>query len=1115
MAGSGFPIGPGTGSRGPACGDESNRRSILRPSAPSPSLSRDPLSTPDSLPPPSNQGQPVIHPGPGGSAGPLPEPASLWGARLESLVCRAGETLEGVPWEAIDREAGSWVDPMFSGPGALGNLPGLGDRYRDLTQLGEGATARVFRAMDTLLQRPVALKVLKNEAGSTLAEARAQAQVEHPNVCRIYEVGRGYLIMQLVEGPTLAGLAPGLDLRERVRILRDIALGIHAAHCRGLVHLDLKLGNVLMQRAEDGTLAPIVTDFGMVLGGASRAGACPMGTPPFTSPEQLAGDPAKLDRRADVYALGVMLYVLAARAIPFQAENLHDLLEAMAHAAPVPLRQRDPGLPVDLARIVHRCLEKDPGARYPTAKELADDLERYLTLYPVQAMGAARFYRLGKWAQRNRKAAWVGTLGLIAILAMAGFMIRNDRFNAEQANWDNHFQKQVEDLRSGLDHLYRQPAHDIGPERRQLAGRIQALRDEVARGGAPAQGPGHLALGQALRLLDPQDPEAVYQFQAAWDQGLRTEAARAWLVVARVHDFYQAAFRRGQNPEPFLKRLALARERYLKPARNLLEGRGGSDQARLAHLTEMTEALLQEPLDEDRMIQLARTFRARFPDDLDAMLEEAGALEAKADTLSQHLARDSRSWPPQGTTEVEGLRDASRRLRLEAHRLAPSNPMIYADLAQGCRSELLHPTSLTANAETVLDQERSWLEQGLRVAPEEPRLAGQYFTLLTNEALRVRLQQGRGPGPLPEELLKVLERALDRADGSILTQALAGVQGYLATCGSYGFLANIQAANVYRQLDRAPVRRGNGAAYRSALWNWCLEASRYRVEAGLEPWSVPLQEKTPATAVGGAPEWVLPFRSALNQARYLLDRGDDPSGPLGEAAGLLPTGDRSETNTLSLLEIQMLLLRASWDGRDASWKALEAALAKGERPLTEANFLRPQIEAKLALARSGHDPDGALLREVRRLLESGAVRRQWPGSAVHQKMAELCLLEARRERTPDRSLQEGLREASAALVYPVPWGAGDARYLPEPRQAFPPQKGRACLLQGEIYLALAEAERGRGTGVQKAHQALASFRRALTFNPNLEGSLAPLRARAQSFPDPPPMLKPDRSVHRP
>ena len=276
-------------------------------------------------------------------------------------------------------------------PGAA-TVDGLA-RYALGPRLASTEAGALYAAHDHRLRRDVVIQLLEpGPAGATerlRAQAQVQARIDHPNVGRILEVGeadgRPYLVMHLAEVEPLARAALAMSLEEKVRVLRDVALAVHAAHEVGCAHGALGGGSVLIERGEDGAPAPRVFGFG-------------------------AAASAPVERRTDVHALGGLLYQLGAGRAPSTSER-----------ALVPLRRVSPGVPRDLDRVAMRCLRAAPEDRYPTALEVARELDRYLDGEPVLARGAGALGQVGGWLRRRRAlvvvAAVAGVVALVAGLA--------------------------------------------------------------------------------------------------------------------------------------------------------------------------------------------------------------------------------------------------------------------------------------------------------------------------------------------------------------------------------------------------------------------------------------------------------------------------------------------------------------------------------------------------------------------------------------------------------------------------------------------------------------------------------------------------------------------------
>jgi len=326
----------------------------------------------------------------------------------------------------------------------LSAQPLLAGRYQVSGELGSGGMAHVYEALDLQLQRPVAVKVLREDLIGDpgfrtrfLQEARAAANLAHPNIVTVYDSGidqdRFFFVMERVAGTDLKTLLRRrgrLPVDEAVQIMIQIAAGVGYAHRAGLVHCDLKPQNILV--APDGRAK--ITDFGIARAlstiDPNESSEYVWGSPQYFAPEQAAG--AAPSPASDVYALGVILYEMVTGRLPFHAEDAQHLAELHVTADPPPPSRLNPEVSPVLQQIILKVLAKEPAARYRTADQLA----RVLTTFALSAPAASTVPALPAVPQTDPDAYtsplpragpegidWVAVvLGLIAFVAVGGLI---------------------------------------------------------------------------------------------------------------------------------------------------------------------------------------------------------------------------------------------------------------------------------------------------------------------------------------------------------------------------------------------------------------------------------------------------------------------------------------------------------------------------------------------------------------------------------------------------------------------------------------------------------------------------------------------------------------------
>lgn len=354
--------------------------------------------------------------------------------------------------------------------------------YEILGELGRGGMGVVYQARQLGLQRTVALKMILNgaQAGPKhlarfRAEAAALARLQHPNIVQIYDVGeaagRPYFVLEFVAGGSLAQHLHGKPqpVQPAARLVETLARAVHAAHANGVIHRDLKPGNILLQKMEDkkeqerqeqptlqadGDTAvfstdfrlatndhcllstpyfPKITDFGLAKRADGDAETAEprgptvtgeiLGTPSYMAPEQAMSPRQPVGPAADVYALGAILYELLTGRPPFTGETPLDTVLQVLHDEPVSVTSLQPKVPRDLENICLKCLRKEPGKRYVNALALAEDLRRFQKGDPVTARRAGLRERLGRWCRRHPARAVAGVLGVVALGAIVGLAV--------------------------------------------------------------------------------------------------------------------------------------------------------------------------------------------------------------------------------------------------------------------------------------------------------------------------------------------------------------------------------------------------------------------------------------------------------------------------------------------------------------------------------------------------------------------------------------------------------------------------------------------------------------------------------------------------------------------
>jgi tetratricopeptide (TPR) repeat protein len=400
--------------------------------------------------------------------------------------------------------------------------------YEILGELGRGGMGVVYKARHIRLNRLVALKMIlagphagPDELARFRREAEAAASMQHPNIVQIHEVGevdgRPYLSLEFIEGGSLAAVLDGTPqpARPTARLIETLARAMHAAHLRGIVHRDLKPANILLQRSETRSqgseapadspsqsdlsllapdLCPKITDFGLAkrvegdATGPTRSGAI-LGTPSYMAPEQAAGNGRGTGPATDVYALGAILYELLTGRPPFKATTPLDTVLQVLAEDPIAPSRLQPKLSRDLETICLKCLQKDTRRRYADARDLAEDLHRFLANEPILARRVSWLERAAKWARRRPAIAALVAVSVAAavVLVIVGLVYQmrlqssnqkletaRDKATHEQDRAQAHLGKALEVVDRMLTHVWDEP---LGNSPAVLNLRRQLLRE--------------------------------------------------------------------------------------------------------------------------------------------------------------------------------------------------------------------------------------------------------------------------------------------------------------------------------------------------------------------------------------------------------------------------------------------------------------------------------------------------------------------------------------------------------------------------------------------------------------------------------------------------------------
>ncbi len=1040
-----------------------------------------------------------------------------------------------------------------SSPGTAAAFPVLDwDRYEFISLLGQGGMGAVYKARDRRIGRLVALKFIRGGderlTQRFMQEARAQARIEHSGICKVLEVGevegKAYIAMQFVDGASLMDAKDKLTLLDKVAIIKEAADALHAAHELGIIHRDIKPANIMIERRIDGNFHPVVMDFGLARdtnesSGMTESGTV-MGTAAFMSPEQARGQVKKLDRRSDVYSLGATLFDILAGRPPFITDSMAETLLKVMFDDPPPLREFVPEAPEALEIIVGKSLNKEPEQRYATAKELAEDLERFLGNRGIAGKRLSLWYRLRYRAARNKPLVVLGAALLSCLVALIGYGIRTritalqkERQARQQAEIAQRLGQEITNMDWLLRSARQMPLHDLGREKAIMRKRMAQLQAELAEYGEVSRGLGHYALGRGHMALH-EYPQALGQLETAIRSGnQRAEVHYALgFVLGKHYERAMGEARLAGGGEWAKKQLKELAPKYLTPA--------------IASLSQARALKLDAPAYLEGLI-------AYYKGEYDAALQHAAAALEAAPWLfeASQLIGDVHLQRGLLAMDAAKFEPAEKELRAavagyeEATRLGQSDAEAYEALAealakltelslmkQNCDKKIYAEVLAVGDKITAADPEgvagplkkafAAWIVMGggdpaqtrppyiktcldnvelvLRKQPDNPYASDLLANCLSEQAAYVYGQHG-DPEPIYRRAISVLEPVLAKHPNFLLGLRDLGVRYQeLAVWLQRGGDPNTRVM-LEKSLDyfgRALALDESDATsvgYELDSWSKLIALSRSQEElqklVAKADETVEQCHKLIGDHFSCEGNRIVAHSLAAERA-YLA--GDDPQ----------PSLKRAEESTAALrkqkvefLEIEHGIVRARLIAAQARLRrqqdaepALEALRDSVKRclGLAATNYLCLMFAAQAAWVEGDALADSP--KQAAAVLKSGVISAQLAikdtvkNPKAWQVLAETYLRLAQTGKQRPKPRDQYIADALAAL---------DTAFTMNPDLA----TGRAT--QGALLLLRAENQRDEEERSRSAQAAIAALQHALRSDPLLAHEYAPLLSKAKEL----------------